>query len=222
MYFYTVGGMSTSTPPVDHGLVPPANFTGHQASWFKWYQGQPGQNPGWTSQGDNVDCMKLPLAAIAGQNLYINVLADANCVIQAGAVVEVAAYTTSDDTPGGPATFRAPFAKYCWGNGTPATGVSLTDNTRVQLATPADVTMSASGIANEPYTAPVLTLEFASANVLNGFVNKNQQAPTKMFINVAIYQTLKTPAGALVHCWEDPEMEIDAGTSTRLEMAADA
>ena len=100
MYFNTTGGMSTTTPEPNHGLVPPANFTGHPTTLFKWYQGLPGQNPGWTSEGNNKDDLKMRLAAIAGQNLYINVLDNQNCVIQAGAVIEVAAYTTTNDQPG--------------------------------------------------------------------------------------------------------------------------
>ncbi len=197
-------------PPSTNGLIPPANYTGISSTDFVWYQGQPGN---WNPNGQDQDDMKMPLAVIAGQTLVINVLDEQLSTILQNSSVEAACYVSSDDTPTGTRTYVAAFANYGWGSANPTNPVSLTNSQAVVLTTPANVALANAGNPTDPNqtTATVLTLQFAQPNVLNGFVNSNNQPPTKIFINVAVYLTMQTPAGSNVNCWEDPEMEVDQG-----------
>ena len=225
LQFNTNANGTAIAPPTENGLAPPQTnpaWKGVSSTNFQWYTGLPGGT--WSGNGEKVDDLAMPVAVIGNQELVINILDQRLSTVASGAVVEVAAYTSSNDTSSGTRTPVAVFQKYCWGSGTPGINTpALTDPSGGSSNTAVVLTSSQSfQLAGSSPSVTIATLQFVSPATLNGIVNPNK-TPKKIFLNVAVYFTMNPPGGAAsVNCWEDPEMEIDAGTSTMLELKAGA
>ena len=225
---------SSSTDPMEYpspsnGLIAPANWGPGYKSWRReWraaFPGRGGASPFW-SPGLRKMIVKgsSPLGngyfAADGNPFTINVW-DLNISAATSAIIQVAAYSNSN----GAQTFiDAPFASYNWGlyNGSSQiTWPSRGSQNYVQITQP--TTGNGSSIAiNNGYQAGPNTQQHINVGALITFLFDSSIPTTNPVISlqIAVYLTLTptAPSGPSVLCFDDPEMDVDTGSSDDEDM----